>query len=562
MPGVRLATLLYVDCKICFFAVFQLRAVISFLNKKNLTDYQALARKWRPKDFTGLVGQEHVVRALINSMEQNRLHHAYLFTGTRGVGKTTVARILAKALNCKLGITAQPCGRCEACLSIDQGSFADLIELDAASNTQVDAMRELLDSAQYAPVAARYKIYLIDEVHMLSRSAFNAMLKTLEEPPEHVKFILATTDPQKIPITVLSRCLQFNLKQIPSSLIVTRLSEILSAEDIVADPAALKLLAKAARGSLRDALSLLDQAIAFSNAVIDEKNIRAMLGTLDQGYLFALLEALAEQNGKAMFTIADQLEAAGVVFDQVLQDLAALLHRLATAQIVPQILDKEQLEDNRLLNLSKRFTPEDIQLFYQIVLHGRADLDQAPDEYSGFTMTLMRMLAFMPHTQQYTHEARTDTSVRITQETVSELPMDSGKQGKSAVCDAPNEAWLALVGQLKLSGMTRMLAQYSEAKYFSESKIELCVAEMHKHLLEKSYQDKLKFQLEAHFGKSVEMTFSLGCVTGVTSAVLQDQDRLAKQAQAVKAIESDLYVQELVEQFDAKLNISSIKPIN
>lgn len=562
MPGVRLATLLYVDCKICFFAVFQLRAVISFLNKKNLTDYQALARKWRPKDFTGLVGQEHVVRALINSMEQNRLHHAYLFTGTRGVGKTTVARILAKALNCKLGITAQPCGRCEACLSIDQGSFADLIELDAASNTQVDAMRELLDSAQYAPVAARYKIYLIDEVHMLSRSAFNAMLKTLEEPPEHVKFILATTDPQKIPITVLSRCLQFNLKQIPSSLIVTRLSEILSAEDIVADPAALKLLAKAARGSLRDALSLLDQAIAFSNAVIDEKNIRAMLGTLDQGYLFALLEALAEQNGKAMFTIADQLEAAGVVFDQVLQDLAALLHRLATAQIVPQILDKEQLEDNRLLNLSKRFTPEDIQLFYQIVLHGRADLDQAPDEYSGFTMTLMRMLAFMPHTQQYTHEARTDTSVRITQETVSELPMDSGKQGKSAVYDAPNEAWLALVGQLKLSGMTRMLAQYSEAKYFSESKIELCVAEMHKHLLEKSYQDKLKFQLEAHFGKSVEMTFSLGCVTGVTSAVLQDQDRLAKQAQAVKAIESDLYVQELVEQFDAKLNISSIKPIN
>lgn len=562
MPGVRLATLLYVDCKICFFAVFQLRAVISFLNKKNLTDYQALARKWRPKDFTGLVGQEHVVRALINSMEQNRLHHAYLFTGTRGVGKTTVARILAKALNCKLGITAQPCGRCEACLSIDQGSFADLIELDAASNTQVDAMRELLDSAQYAPVAARYKIYLIDEVHMLSRSAFNAMLKTLEEPPEHVKFILATTDPQKIPVTVLSRCLQFNLKQIPSSLIVTRLSEILSAEDIVADPAALKLLAKAARGSLRDALSLLDQAIAFSNAVIDEKNIRAMLGTLDQGYLFALLEALAEQNGKAMFTIADQLEAAGVVFDQVLQDLAALLHRLATAQIVPQILDKEQLEDNRLLNLSKRFTPEDIQLFYQIVLHGRADLDQAPDEYSGFTMTLMRMLAFMPHTQQYTHEARTDTSVRITQETVSELPMDSGKQGKSAVCDAPNEAWLALVGQLKLSGMTRMLAQYSEAKYFSESKIELCVAEMHKHLLEKSYQDKLKFQLEAHFGKSVEMTFSLGCVTGVTSAVLQDQDRLAKQAQAVKAIESDLYVQELVEQFDAKLNISSIKPIN
>jgi DNA polymerase-3 subunit gamma/tau len=261
---------------------------------KTLTDSQALARKWRPKDFTELVGQEHVVKALVNSIEQNRLHHAYLFTGTRGIGKTTVARILGKALNCELGPTATPCGKCVACQSIDQGSFVDLIELDAASNTQVDAMRELLDNTQYAPVAARYKVYLIDEVHMLSRSAFNAMLKTLEEPPKHIKFILATTDPQKIPVTVLSRCLQFNLKQIPSSLIVTRLSEILSSEGMSADSIALKLLARAAKGSLRDALSLLDQAIVFSNAMLDEKNIRAMLGTLDQDYLFTLLKALAK----------------------------------------------------------------------------------------------------------------------------------------------------------------------------------------------------------------------------------------------------------------------------
>lgn len=529
-----------------------------------MADSQALARKWRPKDFMGLVGQEHVVRALVNSMEQNRLHHAYLFTGTRGVGKTTVARILAKALNCERGITATPCGKCTACLAIDQGSFVDLIELDAASNTQVDAMRELLDNAQYAPVAARYKVYLIDEVHMLSRSAFNAMLKTLEEPPEHVKFILATTDPQKIPVTVLSRCLQFNLKQIPSSLIEMRLTEILSAEGISADTAALKLLAKAAKGSLRDALSLLDQAIAFSNAAIDETSTREMLGALDQNHLFALLEALAERDGAAMLAIADQLEVASVLFDQVLQDLAALLHRLATAQIIPQILDEEQPEVDRLLALIKHFTPEDIQLFYEIALHGRADLSQAPDEYSGFTMTLMRMLVFMPSCSQQAADrvVHAGISADTPPEVKSGLSTDSGGQEKSIVIDSPNEAWLALVDQLKLHGMTRMLAQYSEAKHFSASRIELCVAEMHKHLLEKVYQDKLKSQLKIHLGKAVEVIFSLERITGVTPAVLRDRDKLAKQSQAIEAIESDPYVQGLVKEFDAKLNVSSIKPIH
>lgn len=525
-----------------------------------MTDSQVLARKWRPKDFSELVGQEHIVRALINSMEQNRLHHAYLFTGTRGVGKTTVARILAKALNCEQGVTAAPCGKCVACMAIDQGNFIDLIELDAASNTQVDAMRELLDNAQYAPVAARYKIYLIDEVHMLSRSAFNAMLKTLEEPPEHVKFILATTDPQKIPVTVLSRCLQFNLKQIPPSLIVGRLTEILSMEGIPADTTGLRLLAQAAKGSLRDALSLLDQAIAFGNGVVNESNTRTMLGVLDQDHIFALLEALAEQNGAAMFAIADRLEAASVSFDQALQDLAALLHRLAMVQVIPQILDEAQPDSDRLLVLTKRFSPEDIQLFYQIVLHGRTDLAHAPDEYSGFTMTLMRMLAFMPDSRQL-GRANAGTGTNHAREVKVETP--SCPQEVKPVSDhSPNEAWLELVGQLKLSGMTRMLAQYSEAKSFSEGRIELYVAEMHKHLLEKSYQDRLRSQLETHFGKPVEVIFSLGSITGVTSATLQDRDRLARQSRAVEAIESDPYVQELIEQFDARLNVSSIKPID
>lgn len=528
-----------------------------------MTDSQALARKWRPKDFTELVGQEHVVKALVNSIEQNRLHHAYLFTGTRGIGKTTVARILGKALNCELGPTATPCGKCVACQSIDQGSFVDLIELDAASNTQVDAMRELLDNTQYAPVAARYKVYLIDEVHMLSRSAFNAMLKTLEEPPKHIKFILATTDPQKIPVTVLSRCLQFNLKQIPSSLIVTRLSEILSSEGMSADSIALKLLARAAKGSLRDALSLLDQAIVFSNAMLDEKNIRAMLGTLDQDYLFTLLKALAKRDGVEMFAVIEQLEAASVSFDQALQDLAALLHQLATAQILPQMFDGEQPEDSKLLALAKIFTPEDIQLFYQIALHGRADLDYAPDEYSGFTMTFMRMLAFIPHNQQSNHSAPTEKiSTDSFQRIQSGLSKHSAEQIELKENLAPNESWLALVDQLQLKGMTRMLAQYSEAKYFSVNRIELCVAETHKHLLDKTYQDRLKSQLESHFGKSIEIIFSLGSVTGMTPAALLDQDKLTKQSQAIATIESDPYVRELIDQFDAKLNISSIKPIN
>ncbi len=526
-----------------------------------MTDSQVLARKWRPKDFSGLVGQEHVVRALANSIQQNRLHHAYLFTGTRGVGKTTVARILAKALNCELGITAVPCGKCTACQSIDRGNFIDLIELDAASNTQVDAMRELLDNAQYAPVAARYKVYLIDEVHMLSRSAFNAMLKTLEEPPEHVKFILATTDPQKIPVTVLSRCLQFNLKQIPPSLIMARLTEILSVEGVPADEPGLRLLAQAAKGSLRDALSLLDQAIAFSNGEIDEANIRTMLGTLDQDRLFALLEALAQRDGAAMFAVADQLEAESISFDQVLQDLAALLHRLAKVQIVPQMPDEIPPEDDRLLTLTKQFSPEDIQLFYQIVLHGRADLAHAPDEYSGFTMTLIRMLAFVQDTWQ-SDPISADTRADSAGATKVGSPSHPEKVVQSAPGHTPNESWLALVNQLKLSGMTKMLAQYSEAKFFSDNRIELYVAEIHKHLLEKPYQDKLRAQLETYFGKPVEVIFSLGSITGVTSAVLQDRDKHARQSRAAEALESDPYVQELVEQFDAKINPSSIKPID
>ena len=335
-----------------------------------MSQTQVLARKWRPKIFSELTGQDHVVRALTNALEQKRLHHAYLFTGTRGIGKTTIARILAKALNCETGITSTPCGVCPACTEIDEGRFVDLIEMDAASNTQVEKMRELLENALYAPTIARYKIYIIDEVHMLSKSAFNAMLKTLEEPPEHVKFILATTDPQKIPVTVLSRCLQFNLKQIPLPLIAAHLKHVLDQEQINCDAISLQLLARSAQGSMRDALSILDQAIAFGEGRVEETGVRDMLGAIDQSYLYDLLGALVQKDGARMMEIADAMETRSLSFDAALQDLATLLHRIALAQIVPSAIGEDTPERERIVALAKTFVPEDIQLFYQIVIHG------------------------------------------------------------------------------------------------------------------------------------------------------------------------------------------------
>jgi DNA polymerase-3 subunit gamma/tau len=356
--------------------------------------YQVLARKWRPKSFETLIGQEHVVRALTNALEQQRLHHAYLLTGTRGVGKTTIARILAKSLNCETGITANPCGVCSACVDIDKGRFIDLIEVDAASNTQVDNMRDLLDNAQYAPTAGRFKVYIIDEVHMLSRSSFNAMLKTLEEPPAHVKFILATTDPQKMPVTVLSRCLQFNLRQMASTSITEHCQSILKAENIPFEVPALQLIAKAASGSMRDALSLLDQAIAYGSQNVQEKEVRTMLGAIDQSYLIELLKALIQNDGEALMHQAKAMSERSIAFDAALGDLANLLQQVAMTQVVPKSIALDLPERHALLDLAQQLSAEKVQLYYQIALLGRRDIGLAPDEYSGFTMTLIRMLAF------------------------------------------------------------------------------------------------------------------------------------------------------------------------
>ena len=358
--------------------------------------YQVLARKYRPKSFETLVGQEHVVRALSHALDQQRLHHAYLFTGTRGVGKTTLSRILAKAFNCEKGITAQPCGVCGACTAIDAGRFVDYIEMDAASNRGVDEMAALLEQAVYAPSNARFKVYMIDEVHMLTNHAFNSMLKTLEEPPEHVKFILATTDPQKIPVTVLSRCLQFNLKQMPPGHIVSHLENILGQEHIECDRPALRLLAHGAHGSMRDALSLTDQAIAYSAGRVTLEAVQSMLGALDQSYLLHLLDGLVSKDGKALLGVADEMAARSLSYKAALQDLATLLHQIAVAQMVPAALADDLPERVELMRFAELFGKDEIQLYYQIAVHGRNELGLAPDEYAGFSMTLLRMLAFRP----------------------------------------------------------------------------------------------------------------------------------------------------------------------
>ncbi|HET9699287.1 MAG TPA: DNA polymerase III subunit gamma/tau [Burkholderiales bacterium] len=537
---------------------------------------QVLARKWRPKAFSELTGQEHVVRALANALDQGRLHHAYLLTGTRGVGKTTLARILAKALNCEKGVSSTPCGACAACTEIDGGRFVDLIELDAASNTQVDNMRELLESALYAPTSGRYKVYIIDEVHMLSRSAFNAMLKTLEEPPEHVKFVLATTDPQKIPVTVLSRCLQFNLKQIPAPLIAQRLALVLEQEGVAFEPAALTLIAAGAQGSLRDGLSLLDQAIAFGGGRVEQAAVRAMLGVMDQSYLLELARALVERDGPRLIAIADGMESRSLSFDGALQELATLFHRIALAQIVPEALGEEQPEREEILALARRFGPEEAQLCYQIALTGRNDLSYAPDEYAGFTMALMRMLAFRPGgggpgTAQG-REPAPAPKARQAPASAAPAAADPAPGPRAAEpAPAPDDPgaraaegfdgdWLGLIGRLQVAGMSRMLAQYCELKRVAGDVMELAVPAMHRHLLEKSYQEKLAAAVRECLGHPYRLMFSVGETSGQSAAEVEERDRQTKQSRAVQSIESDPFVRDVVENFDARLIQSSIKP--
>ncbi|MDQ3267298.1 MAG: DNA polymerase III subunit gamma/tau [Pseudomonadota bacterium] len=531
-----------------------------------------LARKWRPKIFSQLAGQNHVVQALSNALTQNRLHHAYLFTGTRGVGKTTIARIFAKSLNCISGITATPCGICSACTEIDSGRFVDLIELDAASNTGIDNMREVLDNAQYLPTLGRYKVYLIDEVHMLSKAAFNSMLKTLEEPPAHVKFILATTDPQKIPVTVLSRCLQFNLKQLPPALIVTHLEYVLGQEGITFEIAALALLARAAQGSMRDALSLLDQAIAYSDSKIDEATVRNMLGAIDQSYLYDVLQTLLARDGVGLLRIADDMQSRSLAFDAALQDLATLLHRVALAQTVPQAIAEDEPERTRLLELAQSFSAEEIQLYYQIAIHGRNEIDLAPDEYAGFTMTLLRMLAFRPGGAKAMSEQRTTevtapplvpaTEIPVPEPMQKPQPLQTSPPVNPVATTAVALDWSTLLAQLNVQGMARELAKHCTLESFVEGRLTLVLAPQHKHLLtNKMAQEKLQAALADYFVQPVRLSVTLGVNNVATPAAAEQQVKQTRQHQAVDAIMQDPFVREAQAQLGAQILEETIKSI-
>ena len=538
--------------------------------------YQVLARKWRPRDFQSLIGQDHVVRALTHALQSRRLHHAYLFTGTRGVGKTTIARILAKALNCvgadgKGSITATPCNVCRACAAIDAGRFIDYIELDAASNRGVDEMTQLLERAVYAPVDARFKVYTIDEVHMLTTHAFNAMLKTLEEPPDFVKFILATTDPQKIPVTVLSRCLQFNLKQVTPQAIAARLAGIAQAEQVAADPAALQAVARAARGSMRDALSLLDQAIAYSGGKVDSEAVDQMLGAIDSTLLVQLLDALAQRDAGRLLALADSMAERSFSFAQALRDLASLLHRIALGQQVESAA-RGELFDADLLRLSQRLSVEEVQLYYQIALHGRNDLSLAPDEYAGFTMTLLRMLAFQPEVTAAAPMPARSAALNAARPPRAVAPAPAGVararppqlQSPAAPLEpvaaaAADLDWPELVQKLKLAGMPRELALRSElvAREGDHFRVRVPV----KTLLESGAQERLRAALSEHLGRPVRISAEVGATRGPTAAGLNEEARAQRQRRAEESIYADPFVRELIENFGASVDPNSIKPI-
>ena len=528
--------------------------------------YLVLARKWRPKDFSDTVGQEHVLQALINALESGRLHHAYLFAGTRGVGKTTIARILAKALNCEKGVTAEPCGECSACKEIDEGRFVDLIEVDAASRTKVDDTRDLLDNVQYAPARGRYKVYLIDEVHMLSKSSFNALLKTLEEPPPHVKFLLATTDPQKLPVTVLSRCLQFNLTRLTPRLIQDRLSKICDAEEIEADGSALALLARAADGSLRDALSLLDQAIAYCGGKVEEAPVATMLGTIDRDHVSRLINLLASSDAAGIIDTLREIDEQFPDYARLLEDLARVLQQIAVFQVVGSIENDEDANDVALGELAGAMSPADVQLFYQTALIGRRDLHLAPDTRSGAEMTLLRMLAFRPAQagaaggssasggSSGTSAGSTRTAAAPVAKVVQARRTEPASGSKWADPD-----WKELISQLGLSGADRLLASSCALLNREGSTIYFSLDPASESYLTRQRKDSLATSLSKHFGESLTVDISIGKAeveTPMQTELRRTDERFA--AERAK-LEADPNVQALKDMFGAELNAESIK---
>ena len=533
--------------------------------------YMALARKWRPRRFDELVGQEHVLKALTHALDTNRVHHAFLFTGTRGVGKTTIARILAKCLNCERGISARPCGECSTCREVDEGRYIDLIEVDAASQTKVEDTRELLDNVQYSPARGRYKVYLIDEVHMLSRNSFNALLKTLEEPPPHVKFLLATTDPQRVPVTVLSRCLQFNLKRLPISLISERMRFILDAERIAFEPKALRLVAQAADGSMRDGLSLLDQLISFGDGRVGESDARAMLGTIDRDHVTRLADLLAAADGPGLLKFARDLEQWAPDHGQVLSELASLLARVAWQQTIKGFESDELFDAELVARLAKLISAEDVQLYYQTAILGKRDLELAPTPAIGFEMTLLRMLAFRPQGPNVVSQAHGYAPGVMPTPGVVPTP---GVAPSAALpltvagSNAPSEfklsvaSWPQLVEQLDISGMTRQLAANCVLLAHEGSLLRLAIDPRQQLLQTHAGEEKLAQALTRYFGKSMRVEFAAEEPLLETPA--QSELRAAGVAfdEAKAIIDCDPTVRALKDRFGATVQPQSVRGRN
>jgi len=562
--------------------------------------YLVLARKWRPKTFSEVTGQAHIVQALENALNSGRVHHAFLFAGTRGVGKTTIARILAKALNCESGVSADPCGECSACIAVDAGRFVDLIEIDAASRTGVDDMRDLLDNVQYRPTVGRFKVYLIDEVHMLSRQSFNALLKTLEEPPEHVKFLFATTDPQKLPVTVLSRCLQFNLKRLTTSQIVGRMEKICAAEQLEVEVAALKRLGRAAAGSMRDGLSLLDQALAYGAERLTDSDVAEMLGSMDRHRIIALLDLLATGNGADLIAAIRDLDELVPDYEVVLDEIATALQRIAVIQVAGAGAVEDEDELDSLVRLAGEMGAERVQLFYQIAVTSRRDLALAPDSRIGFEMALLRMLAFRPagdgagsatrspaspaarplppRTGKASRQSRPGAASAPVRQPPGSEPVDRPPQDSvpsatpaprpGAVADPEPVSvehindWPDFVAGLSLDGAARQLAAHSALEAYSPFEIRLCVERRNEHLLTDKLKGRLSAAIQQHVGSGIAVQFRLTDQALETAAARTVDHSEQAMRRAQQAIENDPDVQQLVDVLDAKIVPNSIQPID
>ncbi len=525
--------------------------------------YLALARKWRPKNFADLVGQEHIVRALSNALDSDRVHHAYLFSGTRGVGKTTVARIFAKALNCEAGVSSEPCCTCSACVSIDEGRFVDLIEVDAASRTKVDDTRELLENVQYTPTSGRYKVYLIDEVHMLSNHSFNALLKTLEEPPPHVKFLLATTDPQKLPVTVLSRCLQFNLKRLSSAQIVDRMSLISEAENIEVETAALVRIARAASGSMRDALSLLDQAVAFGGGGLRDDDVADMLGSIDRRHIDELLQSLVDADAVALMTQIRMLQELVPDYESVLDDLATVLQQITIVQLAGVDALDEDADVKSLQSFAGVLSDDVVQLYYQIAVTGRRDLGLAPDPRIGFEMTLLRMLAFQPVASVDGGEPHQPATLNLKNFVhAGEAAASPAPAAAAPAALAADADWPQIIQTLKLNGAVRQLAENCDLVTHEGGAFELNVSRSSEYLLTEQQKKALISALQEMHGVAVSVKFTV-VDDSVETIATRNADASAQQIQAAQeSIHNDPNVKQLVDMFGAKVETDSIRPVN